>query len=398
MDIGREAARKGTLGCTYGKKQSERGPRQESDDWSKNEAVGAGPGQEAKRGQGRRLAGGMGRPAPPPGGLRLRRRVAQGEGDDRFEEDVALVEVAVPLRDPAWSPDERALIALGEDGRRLAKVDVTPGGINPSGEFPVAAAVAEELEDGVAAGENLALERGRTPDKVFVPIPERDHIKTMENDDLLEVRTFYAGEAPTRVAFDTAPGAPGIAFALPEDGRTVTVVSLETYEVIAELEAGEGGLIESPPGGSGFWVAGPDGVAFYPDLSPESRATAPVSAGALAADATDAERAYVAESGSGRVVALEPRLKGRLEVVAETDLGEEVAYLAAEEGAVYAATASKLVVLDPASLEPRRTVEFATELERGSLEGAALSGLAVAEDALYLTLEGEPFVVRIRKP
>lgn len=49
MDIGREAARKGTLGCTYGKKQSERGPRQESDDGSKNEAVGAGPDEDPVR-------------------------------------------------------------------------------------------------------------------------------------------------------------------------------------------------------------------------------------------------------------------------------------------------------------------------------------------------------------
>jgi hypothetical protein len=122
-------------------------------------------------------------------------------GGSGFEEqDVAALEIETPLRAPAWSPGEEAVFALGQDGRRLAKVDVNIGGFNPDAERPRAVASSQEL-DGVA-GENLVIEKDREPNKIYVPVPDRNEVFVLEKDDLLEVRTFEAGESPARVALE----------------------------------------------------------------------------------------------------------------------------------------------------------------------------------------------------
>lgn len=119
---------------------------------------------------------------------------------DGSTDDVAILQLEVPLRAPVWSPGEEAVFALGQDGRRLARVDVNSGGFNPVNEHPRAVASTEEL-DGVA-GENLALEKDREPDKVYVPVPDKGEVLVLEKDDLLEVRTFEAGIPPARVALE----------------------------------------------------------------------------------------------------------------------------------------------------------------------------------------------------
>ena len=43
-------------------------------------------------------------------------------------------------------------------------------------------------------------------------------------------------------------------------------------------------------------------------------------------------------------------------------------------------------------------MEFDRFLDRGALKRAEPSGLAVGEKSLYLTLEGEPFLVQVEKP
>lgn len=55
-------------------------------------------------------------------------------------------------------------------------------------------------------------------------------------------------------------------------------------------------------------------------------------------------------------------------------------------------------MLDPESLGTLDTVQFDRSLGHETLRRAEPSGLAVGEDNLYMTLEGEPLLVQIEKP
>ncbi len=324
---------------------------------------------------------------------------ADASGNDK--RGVAALEVEGSLYSPVWSPGEKSIFALsrqGDTGRgQLVKVDVSEGGFNPDTEGPKAIASSQELEG--AVGENLALEKNNEPDKIYVPVPGKNQIAVYDKDDLLEVRTFEAGEEPpSRVALDRESGT---LFALSESGSTVTAVDvLAEKEVVAQIpaNAGEDALIEAGEG-NGLWVAAPETVSFYTGPSFGDRASAEgLGASALVADATRPERAYLAEAGdAGRVVALRPGEGGGLEVVAETKINGPVEYLAAEEGRLYAVTPDSVVALDPESLETRASVNFDKSLGQEALKKADPSGVAVGEDNLYLTLQGEPFLVQIEK-
>lgn len=121
-----------------------------------------------------------------------------------------------------------------------------------------------------------------------------------------------------------------------------------------------------------------------------------LAAAALATD-PEGERAYATEEDSGRVVALEPGAEGALEVVAEAQLDRPVEHLLAEEERLYALAPGEILVLDPENLKTLTTVDFGRALAREDLERAEPSGLAVGEDNLYVTLEGEPFLLQVEK-
>ncbi len=328
------------------------------------------------------------------------------EGSASEEPGVAVLQIETPLRAPVWSPGEEVLFALGQDESRLVegelvKVDVSRGGFNPDAERPQAIASSEVLE--AEAGENLVLEQDHEPDKIYVPIPERDEVLVMEKDDLLEVRTFRVGLSPSRVALARSPGTSETLFALSEDGSIVTVVDLPAEkEVVArvEVEAGPGVRIEAfdRGGEDGFWLAGSEGVRLYEGPSFERLAAMPIEAEALAVDGADPDHAYVSEASSGRVVAVELTPDGDLEVVAEAEVDGPVMYLDAEEERLYGVTPDALVVFDTQDLQTLEVVEFDRFLDREVLERAEPSGLAVGEDRVYVTLEGEPFLVQIEKP
>lgn len=311
--------------------------------------------------------------------------------------ELALVDA--PLRTPEWAEDEAVAFALQEDGRRLVMLDPDES-VDGARSFLVT--LSEELEG--TAGENLALERGRSPDFIYLPVPERDRVVVVENDDMLEARSFSAGESPARVALGgTSIGSNAqTLYALSESGQTVTVVNLENpTEVAAEVQVGgsEGALIEAS-GEDGFWLAGPGGVALHEGSSPERWGELPLEAGSLAVDATAPQRAYAGESGSGRVVAVEPSDDGvgELQIAAEAELAAPAEYLAAEEGRLYAVTNEQLVVLGSESLETIETVELDPILEGENLEEAEPSGLALDAEDVYVTLEGEPYVLLLEKP
>ncbi len=312
-------------------------------------------------------------------------------------ENGIVARVDAPLRAPAWAEDEGVVIALQEDGRRLVRLD-TGEGFDGTRDFPVT--ISEEL-DGIA-GENLRLESGRMPDEIYLPKPERDQVTIVENDDLLEVRTVKAGESPTRIAlggsstgYDTQT-----LFALSQDGQTVTMVELENPDPVAtrvEVGASEDSLIEAS-GEEGFWLAGLEGVTLYGGIPPERLGNLPLEAGTLATDAEDPQRAYVGEPSSGRVVAVETDEAGELRIVAEVNLDAPAEYLDVEEGRLYTITRDELEVLDSETLEIVETVELGPLVAQENLEQAEHSGLTVGEENVYVTLQGEPYVLLVEKP
>lgn len=317
------------------------------------------------------------------------------------QESVVLLELDEPLRDPVWSPEEETVFALRQDGQAIVRADTTPGGVSDADE-PRVTTIAEELEG--EAGENMVLDL-QMPNLMFIPQPGRDEVRVMETDDLLEVRTFDAGTSPARVAMDGQAAlsqAEKTLFTLSGDGSTVTGVSIEDYEVVDEIRVDQGreALLEAPREGEGrqFWIAGSGGVALYSGSPLELQARTQMNAGALAVDANDFERAYASETASGRVVALEPGPEGDLGAAVETDVGGEVLYLLAGESQLYAVTQGELISLDPATLESLQTVSFKDSLEQEALENADPSGVALGEESVYLTLDGEPYMLQIERP
>lgn len=305
--------------------------------------------------------------------------------------------VDAPLRAPEWAGDEGVVIALQEDGQELVRLD-TGESFDGTRDFPVT--MAENLDG--TAGENLALEEGRMPDLIYLPKPGRDQVTVAENDDLMEVRGFSAGESPARIALGGS--STGYSFqtlyALSESGQTVTVVDLENpTEVAAEVGVGasEDTLIEAS-GEDRFWLAGSDGVALYGATPPERQGELSLETGSLAVDVADPQRAYVGESASGRVVAVEPGEGGELQAVAETTLDAPAEYLAAEEDRLYAITRDELVVLDSETLDTVETVELGPLVAQEDLQQADPSGMTVRGENVFVTLEGEPYVLLIEKP
>ena len=308
------------------------------------------------------------------------------------EQKIELLEVNLPLREPVWVPNEEALMAPSEDRRQVVRVDV--GETTPGSRAPVRS---EEFED---VGENLAVSL-EEPDLAYLPRPKAGEISTLDTGNLRVVDERDVGDSPGYVTLDVQTE---VLFALSEDGSRVFTMEIEASEGVPAVEIGGGPetLIEAPEKGlePAFWTAGPDGVSYYHGDPPERLAGQPMKATDIAVDLSSAQRAYVAEGD--RVVALEgdPQdyLEGDLVVTATRGLGEPIEHVASDELHVFAATGSKLVAMRREGLEPVETVEFGRLLERKGVNPAGISGITVGTVDIYLTLEGEPYVLGIKKP
>jgi hypothetical protein len=126
----------------------------------------------------------------------------------------------------------------------------------------------------------------------------------------------------------------------------------------------------------------------------------PMKAQDIAVDLTSSQRAYIAEAD--RVVALEgdPErlLEGNLEIMATRSVGERVWCLASDELHVFAATRDRLVAKRRETLEPVDSVAFGPLLERESVKPSDISGMTAGAEEVYLTFEGEPYVLSVEKP
>ena len=316
--------------------------------------------------------------------------------------EVSLLRADAPLREPTWVGHENVLLALAADEPRVVKLD--PGAEVPAADAPGEGAVvaSEGLED---VGENLVTYH-RKPGQVYLPQPDLDRVAVMDVANLSVEETLKMGDAPpleaaTQLNSDTL-------FTLSRDGSNVTAFDLEGGEILDEVGvgAGEGAMLEAFEKAQtpSFWVANRDGVSFYHgDPAPIRRLTGEkIAVNDIAVDHESSQRAYVAEAGTGRVVALEGDQEGLLEgellEVAERDLGEEVRHVETTTTEVYAATENRLFVLRREDLGVEETVDFREPIEDEAPKSAPVSGMAVGEENVYLTLQGQPYVLSVDKP
>jgi hypothetical protein len=325
---------------------------------------------------------------------------------DPTERDLAAPVVALridePVHAPVWWRDGQALLALTDDSR-IAKIVPVWG---PDAPFAARTVLSEPFPD---VGENIM--PSPTDEAVaFLPQPRLGRVAVIDIATLRQVGTLRAGPAPSYLAVDSGSK---VLLALSEDGSTVTSVDLLDDEVLATNAVwfGPEAEVDGPPRGRliEFHVVGPAGVAHYKGAAGEVERLGriPLSGGSSATDRIDVSRVYVAERDTDRLVAVgTPPTADGLEVIAEARLGEPVEHLAVDEARIYAATATTMTVFETNSFEgyPDNSfpvlarIDYRTALEDEALEAAPLSGIAVGMTRVYLSLEGEPYLVSIAKP
>jgi hypothetical protein len=304
-----------------------------------------------------------------------------------------LLKVEDPLTEPAWVPSQNALIAPSEDGRRVERIDLDSF---EDGKAPVRSIMLKDL------GENVAL-NPREPGLAYIARPKSGRITSLDTDTLRVVRGYDTGGTPSYV---TLGAQQELLFALSEDGREVLGVDLDTSRKLPTLRVNSDPrtLAEAPEKGfdPALWIAGSQGTAYYGGHPLESMARSPQAAEDIAVDTESAQRAYVAEGS--RLTALEGdpqgQLEGDLEGIVSRDLGGTIVAVTSDALYVYAATNGKLVVMLRETLETMKTVDLEDKFEQKGLHPTGISGITTGESAggVYLTLEGEPYVIMICKP
>jgi hypothetical protein len=217
------------------------------------------------------------------------------------------------------------------------------------------------------------------------------------------MRDYDTGGTPSYV---TVNAQPELLFALSEDGLEVLGVDLATSRELptTRVDGDPKTLAEAPEKGfdPALWVAGSGGTTYYGGDPLERMARSPQEAEDISVDTESAQRIYVAEGSTLTALEGDPQghLRGDLEVMASRDLGEKVEAVTSDALYVYAVTLERLVVMRRETLESVETVDLKNEFEQKGLHPTGISGIATGESAggVYLTLEGEPYVMSISKP
>lgn len=323
-------------------------------------------------------------------------------GPEGAQPPVVAMRTDAPVHEPAWSGSHEALLALAEGSPQIVKIDVAGG---PGASMDARTTLSKPFAEGA---QNLATDPVRS-DVVFLPQPKLDRVAAVEIGDLRPVRAFRAGHSPAHVDVDSGSRS---LLALTEDGSTVVVVDLYDKSVVASAhpKIGPSAVVHGAKRGRliDVHVVGASGVVHYkgPPGAVEKKGELRLRVASSAGDLVKPSRLYVAESGTGRLLAVDSKrtLRG-LEVVARTNLGDPVRHVGVDETRLYAATDRGLTVFETNSFEGYRnktfsvieTINFRGPLPN-ALREAPVSGLAVGEDRVYLTLHGEPYVVSIAKP
>jgi hypothetical protein len=227
--------------------------------------------------------------------------------------------------------------------------------------------------------------------------------------DLRPVSALWAGPSPSWLAVDS--GADSL-LALSQDHLRVTPVDLHDNSVAPSqvVQAGADAEVDGAQRGRriDFHVTSAAGIVHYrgDPGSIHSEGQVAIRTEKAVGDLTKSSRLYVAEKGTDRLLAVDSQRSGHgLEVVAQAHVGEPVEYVGADETRVYAATEHRLVVLATNSFEGYvdqrfpiiSVIDFRTALS-GAARNAALSGLAVSPDRVYLTVQGQPYLMSVAKP
>jgi hypothetical protein len=313
---------------------------------------------------------------------------------------IVALRIDATVHEPTWSDHARALFALTDD-RRIAKID-------PAGRFsapPTARTTLSAPFPGI--GEDLVTGTGK--EVVYLPQPELGRVAVVSDTDLRPRGILRAGPSPSFLALDS--GSDDL-LALSGDRSTVTPVDLHDNRVLPSKEVHAGPEAELDGAKRGrridYHLAGPRGITHYKGSpgSVQDEGEIGLSAERAAGDLVKSSRLYVAERGTDRLLAVDSKRTGDgLEVVAQAKLGEPVHYVGVDETRIYAATEHKLVVLKTNSFEGYHdqmfpivtTISFRSALH-GEARNAPLSGLAVGPERVYLTFEGQPYVLSIAKP
>ncbi len=321
---------------------------------------------------------------------------------------VVVLRIATPVHEPVWSDSAQVLLALTADSR-IARID--PGGSPDTAAAaptttPVPTVLSGPFPD---VGKNISISPTGA-DVVYLPQPELDRVAMVSVADLRQVGTIAAGPSPSYVAADFGSK---VLLALSEDGSTATPVDLQDGTVLPsqDMRAGPAAELNGPKRGRlvEYHVAGPEGITHYKGgpLSVADQGEIAIDAEKTTGDLVKVSRLYVAERGTDRLLAVDSkRGDDGLELVGQAGVGEPVHYLGADETRIYAATENKVVVFETDSFEGYRngvipvveTVDFRSALAGDAARNAPLSGLAVGRDHIYLTLQGQPYVLAVAKP
>jgi hypothetical protein len=306
---------------------------------------------------------------------------------------LTLLRVAAPIEHPVWADHDGVL--LGVAGARVEKV--APARDARSARSSLSRAFAD-IGTNVAPG---------IPDTgvAYVPQPRSDRVAVLRVSDLRQVGTLRDGPSPAYLATDAGADA---LLALSAAGRSVTAVDVRDHGRVGrvDLDAGTDAAVDGPERGRlvEYHVTGASGITHVKDG--ERLGSLRIPAGPAVSDETKVTRLYVAQRGTGRLLAVDSQRWGDgLRVVGQADLGAPVRYLGVDHYMLFAVAGGRLIVLDTNSYQGyasghipvREVIHFARDLSP-RLRGAAVSGLAVGPHRVYLTLASVPYVVSIAKP
>lgn len=313
--------------------------------------------------------------------------------------DVRAVRLDQPVYEPVWSRSNEALFALVDDVPAVAEID--PQAKGPPG-FTLSGRLAE-------VGENITTSPAGHGG-VYVPQPGLDRIAILGLSDLRPRGKLHVGHGPSYVSVDSGSQT---LLALSENGRTVTGVDLADGGMLPARTVPGGPLseVEGPKRGRliDYHVLGPQGIVHYKGapggVHDTGRIQIPVSTST--GDKVKASRSYVAKLGSSELLAVDTKRGGSgLEVVARGNVGAPIEELGTDEMRVFAATEDQLIVLESNSFagftdghfEVLKRIDYRGALPTEKLKHTPLSGLAVGAERVYLTLDGEPYMVSVATP
>ncbi|MFE5598233.1 YncE family protein [Streptomyces coelicoflavus] len=321
--------------------------------------------------------------------------------------EVAVLRLDTPVREPVWSKEAGAVVALAESEPRVVKF--TPG--ESAGRMTARTTLSDRIP---GLGENLA--PSATGEHVlYVPRPDADRVAVLDSGTLRVKGSLRAGEAPAHVTVDSGAD---VLLALSRDGATVTGVDVqpdpgEDPAVVTrnEVRLGPAGEVDGPDRGRliEFHTVGPDLISHYKGAVGEVEKTAALAfrAETTTGDLVKVSRLYAAEKGTDRLVAIDVSPGGdKLREVARSRLGAPVLHLGADENRLYAVTEDRLVVLETNSYEgfPSgeftvvKSIDYRAALKDARLKEAPVSGLAVGPERVYLTLRGVPHALSVAEP